>query len=448
MLCGTNWLRAATDDVSQLRTQLAAAQNAADKPSIIELSHRIVAIAPNDADAWESLARTQLEIEDFDRFAETLDAWEKAMKRPPAAIEDFRGDLCAHQKDYKGAERHYLAFIARKPPVSDIADMYDKLAELCVEQGRWSENATYRSKAIAAKNSAARRVNYACALLRLHKWDAAYAEMARANKIEPDGKEVKEWLPQFERLHDFLPRIKTVEARLAKSPNELNLLLERAHLFAVAQRPLLALDDCEKAAALQPSSMQARIQEAEALLDLKRDDDAAKLEVSKNLARDSNGHVSEQSLGELAREDSSISANPKNAESLAARSKTLRQLNQFTLALVDARAALALDDKSAAAHFEMAHDLDGLLDSKQALEHAIKATELQPGNSVMWFYRGLLEAQRANFSAAVESHTRSLAISESVVALRAREECERRIGKVHEADADLRRLTELEPPRQ
>ena len=449
MLCGTNWLRAAPDDVSQLRAQLSAAEDSADKPSIIELSRRIVAAAPNDSDAWESLARAQLEIEEFDRFAETLDAWEKAAKKPAAAIEDFRGDLCAHQKDYKCAERHYLAFISRKPPASDVADMYDKLADLCAEQGRWSDNAAYRSKAIAAKDSSARRVDRACALLRLHQWDAAYAEMAKANKIEPDGAKVKEWMPQFERLQDFLPRIKTVEAQIAKSPNELSLLLDRAHLFTLAQRPLLALDDCERASKLQTASMRARIQTAEALLDLNRVDDAAKLQVSKNLVREQNGHVSEQSLGELAQEDSLIATNPGNAEQFAARSKTLRQLNQFTLALADARAALALDDKSAAAHFEMAHDLDGVGEKAgDALAHAIKATELTPANAVMWYYRGLLEAQRANFSAAVESQSRSLAIRESVVALRAREHCMRQLGKTAQADADLRRILELEPPRQ
>ena len=441
-------LRAAAEDVSQLRAQLSAAEDADDKPSIIELSRRIVAIAPNDSEAWESLARTQLEIEDFDRFAETLDAWEKAVKKPPAAIEDFRGDLCAHQKDYKNAERHYLAFIARKPPPEDAADMYDKLADVCVEQGLWSENATYRAKAIAAKGSAARHVNYACALLRLHKWDAAYAEMAKGNKLAPDDTAVKEWLPQFERLQDFLPRIKAIEAQIAKAPNNSNLLLDRAHLFTLAQRPLLALDDCEKASKLQPQSMRARIQTAEALLDLNRDDDAAKLQVSKNLRREQAGHVSDQSLGELATEDSRLSQYPSDPEALSARSKTLRQLNQYTLALADARAALAIDEKFAKAHFEMAHDLDGLLDSKQALEHAVKATELEPDNPLMWYYRGLLEAQRANFSAAVESQTHSLAIRESAVALKAREEAERRIGKVQEADADLRRHNELEPPRQ
>ena len=213
------------------------------------------------------------------------------MKKQNAAIEDFHAAIyCAHQRLQRRKERHYLAFIARKPSASDIADTCDKLADLCVEQGRWADNAAYRSKGIAAKDSAARRVNHACALLRLHQWSAAYGEMAKANKLEPDGAEVKEWMPQFERLQDYLSQIKTVEARIAKSPNEPGLLLERARLFTLAQRPLLALDDCEKASKLQPASMRARIQTTEALFDLKRDDDAAKLQVVRLRAR-SKGRV-------------------------------------------------------------------------------------------------------------------------------------------------------------
>jgi tetratricopeptide (TPR) repeat protein len=446
-LCGASFLCAAADDVSSLRAQLPVAENADDKPSIIELSRRIVTSAPNESEAWESLARTQLEIQDFERFSETLDAWEKALKKPPAAIEDFRGDLCAHRKDYKNAERHYLAFLARKPPPADAADMYDKLANLCVEQNLWNENVTYRSKAIAAKDSASRRVDYACALLRLHKWDAAYNEIAKANKLAPNDAAVKEWLPQFERLQDFLERVKALEIRIAKTPKDFNLLLDRARLFALAQRPLLALDDCENASKLQPASMRARIQTAEAFLDLNRDDDAAKLQVGKNLARPQGGHLSDQALSELFTEDSRLAQYPTDAEALAARAKTLRQLNQFTLALADARASLAIDAKFPNAHFEMAHDLDGLGQTSEAITHAIKATELAPDNALMWYYRGLLEAQRANFSDAIESQTRSLEIRESAIAFKAREEAERRVGKVQEADADLVRAKELEPPR-
>jgi len=431
-------------DVSQLRKQLAVAEDVDDKPAIIELNRRIVAIVPSDSNAWENIVQGQFEIEDYDRVAETLEAWQKAVKRPPAAIEHFRGDLAVKLKDYANAERHWLAFLARKPSPGDAAAIYDKLANLCADQSRWPDCANYDAKAIAAKDSASRRVAHACVLLRLRQWDAAYAEIAKANKIDSTDAEVKKWLPQFERLGEFLPQIRTLDAQIEKSANDSALLLDRARLFTLAERPLLALDDCEQAMKLQPASMRARIQTAEALFDVGQPDDAAKLQISSSLARDKNKHVSEQALRELTNEDTQIGQNAGNAEPLAARAKTLRDLRQLPLALADARAALAIDDKLAAAHFEAAHDLDALDQSKEALVHAVKATELNPNDGEAWYYRGVLEAERADFPAAIESLTRSLKLGETLEALRKRENYQRRIGRIDNANADLKRIRELE----
>ncbi len=444
--CGLHSLGGA--DVSQLRKQLAVAEEAEDKPATIELNRRIVAIVPSDSDAWENIVQGQFEIEDYDRVGETLEAWQKAVKRPPAAIEDFRGDLAVKLKDYANAERHWLAFLARKPSPGDAAAICDKLANLCADQSRWADCASYDAKAIAVEDSASRRVAHACVLLRLRQWDTAYAEIAKANKIDSTDTEVKTWLPQFERLEEFLPQIRTLDAQIKKSANDSALLLDRARLFTLAERPLLALDDCERAMKLEPASMRARIQNGEALLDVGQPDDAAKLQISSNLARDKDKHVSDQALRELSNEDTQIAQNSGNAESLAARAKTLRDLHQFVLALKDARAALAIDDKLAAAHFEAAHELDALDQSKEALIHAVKATELNPNDGAAWYYRGVLEAERADFPAAIESQTRSLKISESLEALRARENCERRLGKIDSANADPKRIRELEPPKE
>ena len=440
--CGLHSLGGA--DVSQLRKQLAVAEDADDKPTIIELNRRIVAIVPSDSNAWENIAQGQFEIEDYDRLGQTLEAWQKAVKRPPAAIEDFRGDLAVKLKDYANAERHWLAFLARKPSPGDVARIYDKLANLCADQSRWADCASYDAKAIAAEDSASRRVAHACVLLRLRQWDAAYADMAKANKIDSTDAEVKKWLPQFERLGEFLPQIRTLDAQIKKSANDSALLLDRARLFTLAKRPLLALDDCERAMKLQPASMRARIQTAEALFDVGQPDDAAKLQVNSKLARDKENQVSDQALRELSNEDTQIAQDPGNAEPLAARAKTLRDLRQLPLALADARAALAINDKLAAAHFEAARDLDALDQSKEALVHAVKATELNPNDGEAWYYRGVLEAERADFPAAIESLTRSLKLGETLEALRKRENCQRRIGRIDNANADLKRIRELE----
>jgi tetratricopeptide (TPR) repeat protein len=460
LLTGSAFAAAEAPELQQLRDQLKKAQDAEDKPAIIELSRRIVAIAPNDSGTWDTLAQTQLQTEELDGLERTLNEWQKAFRRPTAAIDDFRAGLCFKRKDYQCAEQHWLAFIATKPPRADVATDYDNLAELCAAQARWADHAAYRTKAIAAQDTAARRVLRAVAFLRLHNWHAAYADMAKANKMDATNPQVKEWLPEFERLQKFLPQIKPLDAQIAKSPNDpgvAGLLLERARVLILAGRPLLAIDDAERAFKLQPASMRARIELAEALLDAGQPENAAKLEVDRYLRRGQDklstaspsrgGHVSDEALRELGTLDARLSVNPKDADALVARAKILRDLRQFTLALADANAALAINHKSAAAHFEAAQDLDGLDRQKEALLHARMATELDPHDSNMWFFRGVLERQRADFAGAVASQTRSIEISESLVALSEREQCERRIGKAAEADADLRRIQQLAPRR-
>jgi hypothetical protein len=445
LLTGSAFGAAEAPELQQLREQLKAAQDANDKPAIIELSRRIVAIAPIDSETWDTLAQMQLESDDLDGLERTLDHWQKGFKRPPAAIEDFRAGLCFKRKDYHCAEQRWLAFIATKPPRADVATDYDNLAELCAQQARWTDHAAYRTKAIAAQDTAARRVLRALALLRLHNWDAAYADMAKANKMDATDAKVKEWLPQFERLQQFLPRIKSLDAQIAKSPNNPQLLLERARIFTLAGRPLLALDDSERALKLQPASMRARIQTGEALLEVNRADDAAKLDVGKDLIRGGDSLVTDEVLRELGGLDSRLSQNAKDIEALIARAKILGQLRQFTLSLADVNAALAIDDKSATAQFEAARTLDALDREKEALDHARIATDLDPHDWAKWFLRGVLERQRADFTGAIASQTRSIGISESRVALSEREQCERRIGKTAEADADFRRIQQLAP---
>jgi len=445
LLVGSTLPAAEAPELQQLRIQLKTAQEADDKPAVIELSQRIVAIAPNDSNMWGTLAQTQLDNQDLDGLERTLDAWQKSFRRPPAAIDDFRASLCFQRKDYQCAEQHWIAFIAAKPSAPDVATDYDNLAELCAAQARWADHAAYRTKAIAAQDTVARRVSRACAFLRLHKWDAAYADMAKANKMDATDRQVKEWLPQFERLQQFLPRIKPLDTQIAKSPNDTRLLLDRARLFTLAGRPLLALDDAERAFKLEPASMRARIQTGEALLEVDRADNAAKLDISGDLIRGKDRPVTDNVLRELGALDSRLRQNPGDIDALVARAKILGQLRQFTLSLADANAALLIDDKSAAAHFEAARDLDALGREKEALSHARIATELDPNDSTKWFFRGVVERQRADFTEAIASQTRSIEINESRVALSEREQCQRRVGKTTEADADHRRIQELAP---
>src|SRR5262245_41046883 len=133
LLTGSAFAAREAPALQQLRDQLKKAQDAEDKPAIIELSQRIVAIAPNDSGTWDTLAQMQVDTGELDDLERTLDAWQKASKKPPAAIEDFRAGLCFKRQDYQCAEQHWLAFIATKPPRADLATIYDNLAEITAE---------------------------------------------------------------------------------------------------------------------------------------------------------------------------------------------------------------------------------------------------------------------------------------------------------------------------
>jgi|ERR1700722_2577393 len=438
-------LDAAGADLPVLRKQLQAAEEASDKPAIVELSRRVVEADPNDSQTWETLATKQLELDDLDRCAATLDAWQARVHPRPKAVDDLRGDLAMARKDYQSAEHYWRLYLAADPKATDAME---KLAKLSEYLEHWREAADWRTRALGQSNTGAGLIARAEDYLELRAWDKAFADADQANATDPSDATVKAALPRFELLRKLVPQIKNLDAQIAKSPTAPLLWLERARLFTLGDRPNLALKDSQHAMNLAPGMMRARIQAGEALLDLGRGEEAANLSVSYDLKRDRNNHVAIEALRAVGSADDLVLRNPGQAEPLVTRAKALRQINQYNLALADAQAALKLDPASASANFQAAHAQDSLGRSHEAITHARRAALLSPSDPVSWYYLGLLEAQRANFAAAIECQNRSLAIRESSVALLEREKCERRIGRIADAELDAQRRKQLPTPQE
>jgi tetratricopeptide (TPR) repeat protein len=269
------------------------------------------------------------------------------------------------------------------------------------------------------------------------------ADVSQANLLAPTDEAVKNALPRFEVLQKRLPQIKALDTQIAKAPTAPLPLLDRARLLLLSNYPALALQDAKQAMSLAAGMMKARVQAGEALLDLGRVDEAAKLGVSYNLKRDKNNHVPDEALRALEAADTLVLKNPGQAQPFVIRSKALRQINQDNLALTDAQTALKLDPSSASAYFQLAHAHDALGHIGEAISHVEKAAQLDPGDAVTWYYLGLLEAARANFEKALQCQNRSLEIRESSVALLEREKCERRMGRIADAELDAQRRKQL-----
>jgi tetratricopeptide (TPR) repeat protein len=439
------FLQASEADVKVLRKQLQAAEDASDNSAIVELSRRIVEMDPNDSETWETLANKQLELEDLDRCAATLDAWQTRVRPRPAVIDNIRGDLALSRKDNRAAEHYWRLYIGADPAATDTLE---KLAKLSESAGDWAAAASWRTRALAQDKTVAGLMARANDYLELRAWDKSFADVNKANSIDASDAAVKDALPSFEFLRKFLPPIKALDAQIAKSPDAPLLWMDRAHLFILANRPHLALEDAEHAMKLAPEMRRARIQAGEALWDLGRGKEAAALDVSYNLKRDKNNHVSEEALRALGAADSLVLNNPGQAEPFVVRANALRQINQDKLALADTEFALKLDPGSTSAQLQAAQALDSLGRLREAIAHAERATQLNPNDPVSWYYCGLLEAKRANFAAAIECQSRSLAIRKSSAALLEREKCERRIGRIADAELDAQRRNQLPTPQE
>ncbi len=438
-------LHAAGTDLALLREQLQAAEKASDNPAIVELSRRILEADPKDSETWETLATKQLELGDQDRCAQTLSAWQSNVRPRPKVIDDIQGDLAMARKDSKSAEQYWRSYIRTAP---EGTDTLEKLANLCELAERWQEAVSLRTHALGLSKTPAGLLARATDYLELRAWDKAFADVETANALDPADAAVKQELPQLELLEKFVPQIKAMDTQIAKSPDQPLLWSDRARLLTLGGRPALALKDSEHALKLAPGMVRARVQVGESLWDLGRGDEAAALGVSYDLKRDKNKHLPDDALRALGAADDLVSKNPGQAEPFVTRAKVLRQINQFTLALADALAAIKLDPGSASAQFQAAHAQDSLGRLSEALRHAERATQLNARDPVSWYYRGLLEAQRANFETAIECQNRSLAIRESSVALLEREKCERRIGRIADADNDAQRRKQLPTPQE
>jgi len=429
-------LHAAGDDLKDLRAQLAEAEKGEtpDNPAIVELSRRILQVDPHDQELWEKLAHAWLDIGDLKQCEQALDQWEKQKPGAPEAVQ-LRGQVDFARQNYNNALRHWSAYLALKP---DETETYELIAWVYELRKQWDKADDILTKLIAVEDSAGSRVWRARCRLQMRKWDAAIADIQKANSLAANDETVKEWLPQFELLQKSLPKIRALDRKLADGKPQPAILLDRALLLRDAERYDLALQDSSAALDLAPQWRRAILQTGRDLNQVKRDEEAAKLRVIvKHL------DFSDDALLKIGALDAKIDAKPKDAGLLTDRARECSDIEQYALALQDADAAFALDPRSAAALVESGYATMELDRPHEARKKFIHATELDAKNAIAWRSLGELDMDLADYPAAIENFSRSLKLHESPLVLQKREKCYRYSSHDKEADQDLQRWQKL-----
>jgi tetratricopeptide (TPR) repeat protein len=274
----------------------------------------------------------------------------------------------------------------------------------------------------------------------MHRWVEALDDSRRAQELAPNDPDVRRGAKVFERLGKFLAQIRELDARLAMTPEDDQLLADRALFFLRGQDYELALIDAEAAGQKAPWAMRPRLFRAVALIELGRASECEGFGVDPRLRFAS---LSPEFLETVGRLDAEILLERDNAELYISRAWQLNEIGQPKLALEDAETALRNDANSAAALVEASYALTKLVRKDDALQRISHATEVDPTLPTAWQYRGELEMAREDYPAAIISFSRVLALNQTTAALQKREQCYIKLGQYQQAEGDHRALEKL-----
>ena len=441
LVLATTLAAGAGDDRKDLERQLSAAEQSdpPDHAAIAEISRRILLIDPHDQAMWEKRVRALFNLWELKECGEALDAWNREDKPIQPAATDLAGDLADAEEKYDHALQFWNSYVSLQPRATKA---YEKIAWLYEREKRWDKADETLAKLIAVEDSAARRVWRARCRMELRRWDDAVADINKSNQFDAKDGTVKKWLPEFETLEKSLSKIKALDRKIASAKRpDAALLLDRGQLLSDVERYDLALQDADAALAAMPGSRRAILQKGRSLVSLASGDDAAKLRFIA-----ANDNFTEKALQTIGALDAKIEAKPGNAALLTARARACSDIEQYGLALEDAREAVKLDPKSADALVELGFAEMKLDDPRKASKDFTRATELDPRNTVAWRSLGELAMDRADYPVAIDNFTRSLKLHESPAVLQKRELCYRYSGHKKEADDDLRLRQKLTGP--
>ena len=420
-----------------VRAELRKALRDKSYDKAVELARKVVTSAPHENGAWDRLVRAQLGAADVAGAKETLPKWRSSISTPSAKFHELTGDIAWKERDAALALQAWQKAIAADPKKARVLR---KIARLHRRQDQWQEENAAWTALLEIEDNATDRIDRALCRRRLHRWSEALDDFRRAQELAPDDPDVRRGAKLFERLGKFLAEIRELDARLAITPKDDQLLADRALLFLRSEDAELALQDSKAAAELAPWAVRPILFQAEALTSLGRAAESEKLGVNNRFRL---AALTPEFLQTMSRLDAEISVERTNAELYVARAWQLNDVGQPALAMKDAETALRFDANSAGARAESGYALAKLGRVDQAFEHIRQATELDANFSTAWQYRGELEMRRGEYTAAIESLSRALAINQTPAALQRREECYRQVGLLVQADEDRRAYEDM-----
>lgn len=421
----------------ELRRQLVHELRHHSYAAATPIARQLLQRKPRDERLWKQLLQAELGLHDLDGAKQSLQRWRTTISPPSPRAEEFQGDIDREEHNYQAALTAWDKVAHAQP---NNARVRSKLAALQQTLGHWPEAEAGWSATIQLKESAPARVNRALCRRHLHRWEEAFDDFNRAQKLSADDPDVRHWSKTFDGLQKYREQLGELDAKLSILPDDVGLLGDRALLFLRCDDPEMALEDAERASKLGPWALRPKLFQGIALADLNRNRQLDAIGLRRPFSLQS---LSPEFLETASRLDLAIAVERTNPEHFITRSWQLNEIGQPKLALQDAETAARLDAHSASALAELAYALTKLGRADEAYEKITLATSFDPNSAAAWQYRGELEMARGDYVSAVDSLSRAAGIHQTVAVLQKRAECYQRLGLNGRADEDLRTIRQL-----
>ncbi len=277
-----------------------------------------------------------------------------------------------------------------------------------------------------------------------------------APKVPDDPDKCADRLDVLLDQRNYDEALRTVDAALRRFPRNAMLLYYRSCAYYYANRLPEAINAATASIASDPESPSAYIIRADAYDDLNKNELALAdynraIEIAPDytlcyyeraeLFRKMN--LPEPALNDL---EQALKLDPDDLPSLRLRMEINEELQNFSAALEDSDRILKSGRADCYDLLTRVYCKTALnLPPAEILPDAVKATELNLADPEAWFRRGSLEDSLNNFSAAVQSYTRSIELEPTAAAFACRAESLSSLGKKEEALADFNRAVEIDP---
>jgi tetratricopeptide (TPR) repeat protein len=360
---------------------------------------------PRNESDWASLVESRLKDRDFVRAEKALADWKSKVPKPSPNIDRMRGEV-AFARDAVGhaieAWSRYLKAVPKDWETRvRLADAYGR-------QRAWKDAIREISTVMESNPGAAAFAQRAEFRIRERDWTAAEKDIREANRLDATQPGVRRFFPVFERSREWLPAIGKLDAAIAKGPEDLSLLLDRAEWLVGIGFHDAGLDDIQRALKANPKSLRAQLWNGV-------------IHWERGNAEILTGAVMKTRYATFTKEFRTELKNVDASAEPEIRAQFLLKHGQPLLALMEVS-----ESDGSPARAEALMQLDRLPAAGAA---ARRAVELHPDDSQAWLTLGRLELQNGNIEQAIEALTRSTNIKRSAEADELRASAKQRVGK-------------------